>query len=371
MAVMNIAIRADASDQIGTGHVMRCITLADELKKRDSNIRFVSRYMPLHLQALIVEKGYEFAKIESDNNLTVLDELAHAKWLGVSQKIDAADTLAALSDKNWDWVVIDHYAIDIRWENILRNKIARLMVIDDLADRNHDCELLLDQNLYVDKEMRYLQKVPRSCKLLLGPEYALLQPIYARLHNKEIVKNSAVQRILIYFGGADNSNLTGLALNAVLAINRPDIYIDVVISETSVFAEDIRKQISAHKNIELHTNLPSLAPLILIADLAIGAGGATTWERLCLGLPSIVITLADNQYEVANHLSELSLINYIGDKETVSKLDISEVLQELLSSLDLIDWSRNCMQICDGRGAERVVDVILLHSLAECSLLLH
>lgn len=369
--MINIIIRTDASDQIGTGHVMRCITLADMLKKRNCNMCFVSRYMPQHLQALIVEKGYDFVMISHSHNWTAVDELAHAEWLGVSQQQDAADTLNTLTDKSWDWVVVDHYALDIRWENILRNKINRVMVIDDIADRNHDCDLLLDQNLYANKEMRYSQKVSQTSRLLFGPKYALLQPIYARLHNKNSLKNTTIKRILIYFGGADNNNLTGLAIDAFLATNRPDINVDIVISATSIFSEAIHNQIRAHHNIELHINLPSLAPLIVMADLAIGAGGATTWERLCLGLPSIVITLADNQYEVANHLNKLSLINYIGDKKAVSRQDIVSALQEAFNLSGLADWSFNCMQVCDGRGAERVADAMVSYTTAEHSLSAH
>ena len=143
---MRIAIRTDASSQIGTGHFMRCLTLANGLTERGAKIRFVSRHLPEHLRSMLAEKGHEFVSLDSTQNEMAMDELAHAHWLGVSQAQDAADSIRMLSDEAWDWLVIDHYALDIRWESALRRITKRIMVIDDLADRQHDCGVLLLQS---------------------------------------------------------------------------------------------------------------------------------------------------------------------------------------------------------------------------------
>jgi len=169
--------------------------------------------------------------------------------------------------------------------------VGRIFAIDDLADRTHDCDQLLDQNLFADMHTRYASKVPEDCRLLLGPEYTLLQPIYAELHDRIPPREGPVRRILISFGGADRDNLTGRALAAFLSLNRPDIDVDVVISGSSLYIHGIREQVAGRDNIHLHSNLPTLAPLMARADLAIGAAGTTAWERVCLGLPGLVVTL--------------------------------------------------------------------------------
>jgi UDP-2,4-diacetamido-2,4,6-trideoxy-beta-L-altropyranose hydrolase len=174
---MKVAIRVDASSQIGTGHFMRSLTLADALKQRGTQIRFVSRHLPEHLRSMLMEKGHEFAMLDSAKSNVPLDELAHAQWLGVSQAQDAADSIQALSDGAWDWLIVDHYALDGRWESALRGTIKKIMAIDDLADRQHDCDILLDQNFYSDIDERYVGKVPESCQLLLGPRFQGIQEL--------------------------------------------------------------------------------------------------------------------------------------------------------------------------------------------------
>ena len=154
------------------------------------------------------------------------------------------------------------------------------MAIDDLADRVHDCDLLLDQNLVAQMHTRYRDKVPAACGLLLGPEYALLQPIYAELHDRIPPREGPIRRIFISFGGADSDNLTGRSLSAFLSLNRPDIEVDVVITTSGPYAETIRRQVAGHGNIHLHSDLPTLALLMAKADLAIGAGGATVGSAL-------------------------------------------------------------------------------------------
>ena len=221
------------------------------------------------------------------------DTPAHAAGSSLLEE-DAGQTRAAIeaSGVKPDWLVVDHYALDQRWESALRKSAGRIMAIDDLADRVHDCDLLLDQNLVAQMHTRYRDKVPAACGLLLGPEYALLQPIYAELHDRIPPREGPIRRIFISFGGADSDNLTGRSLSAFLSLNRPDIEVDVVITTSGPYAETIRRQVAGHGNIHLHSDLPTLALLMTKADLAIGAGGATVGSALRLGLPTLVMTLA-------------------------------------------------------------------------------
>jgi UDP-2,4-diacetamido-2,4,6-trideoxy-beta-L-altropyranose hydrolase len=351
---LKIAIRTDASNQIGTGHFMRCLTLADALKQRGAQIRFVSRHLPEHLREMLAAKGHEFIPLDSNSNEAMPGDLAHAHWLGTSQQADAQDSIQVLSDQFWDCLVVDHYALDQRWESNLRASVGRILVIDDLADRIHDCDLLLDQNLVAKMHTRYGDKVPAACGMLLGPEYALLQPIYAELHDHIPPREGAIRRIFIFFGGADRSNLTGRTLSAFLHLNRSEIEVDVVITTGGPHAEAIRKQVAGHANIHLHSGLPTLAPLMAAADLAIGAGGATSWERLCLGLPTLVVTLAENQRPIANGLSQHGLIRWLGHQDAVDEPTIAEALGKLIQQGLDEDWALRCLKAVDGHGVNRV-----------------
>jgi UDP-2,4-diacetamido-2,4,6-trideoxy-beta-L-altropyranose hydrolase len=320
-------------------------------------VSFVCRQHDGHLCDLIEERGIAVSKLPAPKvGIRAEDTPAHAAWLGAAWQEDAEQTRAAI--KAWgarpDWLVVDHYALDRRWESAMRASVGRIMVIDDLADRNHDCDLLLDQNLVVQRHTRYADKVPPSCGLSLGPEYALLQPIYAELHDRIPPREGPIQRILIFFGRADSDNLTGRTLAAFLRLGRPDIEVDVVITTGSPHTEAIRRQAVGHGNIYLHSSLPTLAPLMAKADLAIGAGGATSWERLCLGLPTLVVTLADNQRSIADGLSQRGLIHWLGHQDKVDESVLSQALGRLIQQGLNEDWSLSCRAAVDGKGVNRV-----------------
>jgi UDP-2,4-diacetamido-2,4,6-trideoxy-beta-L-altropyranose hydrolase len=364
---MNIAIRVDASQQIGTGHVMRCLTLAGALRPKGATVVFVSREHPGHLSDMVEAKGFEVIRLEPgpnvDHHQVEIPALAHAAWLGASQSADADLTIAALQcSAPWDWIIVDHYSLDQRWDRALRPYCRRIMVIDDLADREHDCDLLLDQNLLAGMASRYPGKVPAACGLLLGPDYALLQPEYADLHLRVPPREGQVRRILVSFGGADSANLTGMAIEAFLSLGRADIVLDVVANPASPRLVGIERQIAGHENVAVHKGLPSLAPLMVQADLAIGAGGATSWERCCLGLPSLVITLAENQKPIASELDRQGYVRWLGHKDEVDATKLARAMQVVLDTGLEPEWSRHCQALVDGQGAEQVASFILLDS---------
>ena len=329
-----VAFRTDASTTIGIGHVMRCLTLADALKSYGVESVFIHRDLPGNLAPIIRERGFE------------------VRLLAVGED-DAAATIA----EKPSWVVVDHYAIDRRWESSVRNATDRVMVIDDLADREHDCDVLLDQNLVSGMERRYDGKVPTGATRLLGPTYALLDPIYAahRSHARE--RSGAVRRILAFFGGGDNTELTLRAVDAFIALDRNDITLDLVVAGAGV--EMIQGRVANHGNIELHGRVSTLVPLIERADLFVGAGGSTTWERLCLGLPSLVVTIAENQRPIAAELDRLGLVRWLGSAAEVSSDDIRAALTHIVESGLDPEWSRRCLEVVDGKGVERVCHSML------------
>ncbi|MBU1656486.1 MAG: UDP-2,4-diacetamido-2,4,6-trideoxy-beta-L-altropyranose hydrolase [Gammaproteobacteria bacterium] len=351
---MKIAIRVDATSQIGTGHFMRCLTLADALKKRGAQIRFVSRRLPEYLRSMLAAKGHDFVPIDGVQNEVALDELAHAHWLGVSQTQEAVDSIQVLSDRTWDWIIADHYALDFRWESMLRQTAKRILVIDDIADRQHDCDMLLDQNYYADMEARYIGMVPAHCQLLLGPRYALLRDEFRQLHEQIKPRNGPVKRVLVFFGGVDADNYTGRAIEALSEIDAPGLHVDVVIGAQHPCREQINTACAQHGFI-CHVQTDKMAELMATADLAIGAGGSASWERCCLGLPALLVALADNQINIAKALDLFGACIYVGTLKATSVPIMRSEIVSLLSSQDQLKvLSKKAYSLVDGLGVGRV-----------------
>jgi UDP-2,4-diacetamido-2,4,6-trideoxy-beta-L-altropyranose hydrolase len=354
MVVKHIAIRTDASSQIGTGHFMRCLTLAEALKQHGVQIRFISRELPVYLRDMLAEKDMDFTLLADNAQASPIDDLAHSAWLGKSQAQDAQDSIQALADKAWDWLIVDHYALDMRWENALRKTAKQIMVIDDIADRQHDCDVLLDQNFYADMQTRYSGKVPAHCQLLLGPRYALLREEFRHLREQIKPRTGAVKRILVFFGGVDADNYTGLAIKALAEIQLEEVLVDVVIGAQHPCRTEIETSCNAHRFI-CHVQTDKMAELMAAADLAIGAGGSASWERCCFGLPALLVALAENQIEIAKALDSIGACIYIGAKDTVNALTIQQELIKLLDIPNQIEnISKKACTLVDGIGVSRI-----------------
>lgn len=325
----HIAFRVDASSQIGTGHFMRCLTLADALKQRGAQIRFVCRHLPEHLRIMLTSKRHEFELLDSAQRDVTLDELAHASWLGVSQQQDAADSILALSDREWDWLVVDHYALDVHWESMLRQTAQKILVIDDIADRQHDCDVLLDQNYYADMDKRYAGKIPAHCQLLLGPRYALLRDEFRILRERVKPRNGIVKRLLVFFGGVDADNYTGFAIKALAELEVKGLHVDVVIGAQHPHRPEIEVACAEHEYV-CHVQTNRMGELMAAADLAIGAGGSANWERCAVGLPSLVMVLAENQNKAVKDLAGAGVLINLGDARLIMKSDLIRAIEKLL-----------------------------------------
>lgn len=351
---MNVVFRTDASSRIGSGHVMRCLTLGTALRERGACVSFVCREHEGHLCDLIEERGFAVTRLPKSTAKGSSEALpSHAAWLGATWQEDAAQVRALVAARRINWLVVDHYALDARWERELRPYVARILVIDDLADRMHDCDVLLDQNLVPDMDARYGGKLPENCTALLGPAYALLQPMYAELHDQVSPRDGPIRRICIFLGGADGQNVTGRALAAFLSLERPDIHVDVIVAADSPHTKSIRAQAAGHRNVHLHGTLSTLANIYARADLAIGAAGASSWERLCVGLPALVVVMAENQRLVAETLSQRGLVQLLGHQDTVEASTIAQALAKLARQGLEADWSRRCLAVVDGAGVAR------------------
>jgi len=351
---MNVAIRVDASSQIGTGHFMRCLTLADALSLRGAAICFISRHLPDYLREILSEKGYEYIFLEGRSTDPLEDDLAHSYWLECSQKIDAQDTVQVLSDRNCDWLIVDHYALDVRWESTLRQSVSQILVLDDIADRQHDCDILLDQNFYTDKDTRYADKVPKHCRLLLGPRYALLRDEFLQLRKHIKLRKGPVKRILVFFGGVDAQNHTGRVIKILFASGIKGLLVDVVIGAQHPYREQI-EILCSEMQFTCHVQTGNMALLMAQADLSIGAGGTATWERCCLGLSSIVIATADNQIRQIGDAAAVGLL-YAPEKNEDIEALLGRHVCALMENSNLRKLiSHHAMCAVDGRGVLRVI----------------
>lgn len=342
---MTIIFRTDASVDIGTGHVYRCLSLADELKNKGADVGFIFMEEKGNLIDFIRNKGYGVyclpASIDSDEELRLTNAILKGKG------------------KVFNWLVVDHYDIDIKWESLMRPLVKKIMAIDDLADRKHDCDILLDQN-YNKNGSRYNGLVPENCIQLLGPEYALLRPQFREARENFKRENSEMKRVLVFMGGVDPANETGKALKAAKLLNRDNIAVDVVIGASNPFKNEIKTMAKQMPNTTCYFDVNNMAELMSSADISIGASGTSTWERCCIGLPSIVMVLADNQKEIAEELEREGVVVNLGWHGDVTEIDIRDAVQNLLADSD----KRRSMglkgkMMVDGNGNIRVVEKMI------------
>jgi UDP-2,4-diacetamido-2,4,6-trideoxy-beta-L-altropyranose hydrolase len=356
---MNFVFRVDSSIRIGTGHIMRCLTLAEELRRRGAQVRFVCREQAGSPVVILRQRGMPVTPLPPPRIVDNDPSENYAAWLGATQAEDAEQTITALAGEQPDWLVIDHYGIDIQWEQSLRPHVHKVMVIDDLANRRHDSDVLLDQNYSTEGGRRYFNLVPETCTRLIGPRYALLRPEYAAYRKTMRPRDGQVDRVLVFLGGSDPQNLTGMALEALSQSELSHLAVDVVVGANNIYKDSIARQAMHRPLTTLHGSLPHLADLMSQADLAIGAGGATTWERMCLGLATVVITNAENQRSVSEALAEAQLINYPGHFSDIDSVRLTQVLRQLVcGSGEPAAQSVRSQLLVDGLGALRVAEVL-------------
>lgn len=354
---MKVVFRADASLEIGSGHVMRCLTIANAISANNHEVYFICKRHEGHLIEVIKSYGYEVYSLECDegykqNQAAGEIELDHSSWLGSTQCQDSDSCKPILNSINPDWLIVDHYAIDFRWQTALKPYYRHLMVIDDLADRKHICDVLLDQTFKRVKK-DYLSLVPAPCQLLLGGEFAILRPEFLEWREYSLNRrmNPAINRILITLGGVDMDNVTSEVLKSLEGCNiSADTKIIVIMGAKSPHLETVNHLANTLPlDITIQYFVQNMAEIMADSDLAIGAAGATTWERCCLGLPTIMIVLAKNQELIAESIEENSLavvLKDISDMEiAMDKMDI-DLLRQL---------SVNSAEVIDGFGVKRLM----------------
>ena len=296
---MNILIRTDASVSIGSGHVMRCLTVAEELRKRDHEVIFFMKSLPGNLIEYVKSRGFQVVNI--------------------FQAVDVC--------------IIDHYSLDEKWEKSIRPYVKKIVVIDDLANRVHDCDVLLDQNVVPMYEQRYDSLVPEHCIKLLGTKYLIMRNEF--VEQRKQIKNRfhGVKNLLVFMGGTDPTHETIKVIRALQQSGKEFQRVDIVVGEGNPEREVIR-DLCEELNYHYHCQINYIASLMNKADFSIGAGGSTTWERCYVGLPSSSTIVAENQIESTKMASSLGAVWDLGWHENVSEQTYKELILSLNEKQD-------------------------------------
>ena len=352
-----ILLRVDTSHEIGSGHMMRCLTLANEAKQQDWECVFVLRDPEDGIVEYISSFGHGVKELTSlYGNKITYNATAHGDWLPVSQTQDANETVEVIYELDPDWIIVDHYALDAIWYSIVEKTNAKILVIDDLGDRKIICDVLLDQNLGASTE-KYDGKLPINCRLLLGPTFALLRSEFKdwRERSLEGRKDRNVENILITMGGVDENNHT---LQALQEISNTEYSLKcsftVVAGRSYPHINNLNAFLQVSKlNVSVLSNVKNMAEIMSKSDLCIGAAGSTSWERCCLALPTISLAIADNQIEIAEQLGKRNVALYSNINNLLQNFEkfFNVSGKELQRAL-----SKNASKICDGLGTLRVIE---------------
>jgi UDP-2,4-diacetamido-2,4,6-trideoxy-beta-L-altropyranose hydrolase len=354
-----VILRADASNQMGVGHVMRCLTLADELSNAGAEIKFICRDLAGNLEKMILQRGYVVHLLPAPHQHSGVENSmnAHEQWLGVPWDEDANQSIKLISANTINWVIVDNYALDYRWHKKIRPYTDKIFVIDDLADRKMDCDMLLDQT-FGRNNSDYDGLVAKDCQINLGSSYALLRPEFSYLRQKAIEARKTrrnIKNILVSVGALDPNNVTSqiiTALERIKWLHKPKV--NVVLHSSAPHLHTLLDQINGLKlEVSIQTDVSDMAKLMIEADLAIGAGGTTSWERCCLGLPTLLIKLADNQALVINGLLTAQAARQI-DIENIATDLVRECEALQSDKMKLVDLSINSLNITDGKGTRLI-----------------
>ncbi len=358
------AFRVDASTTIGSGHLMRCLALADALKVHGAEIHFICRHVPAVYETRVTQRGFTLHPLPAVDAPPLVDDNQsppHAHWLGASWKADAQASLDILESLDGvDLLVIDHYAIDTRWERCVRAKAKKILVIDDLADRAHDCDFLLDQNFYADQSTRYKRHLDEKTQCLLGPHYALLRPEFAEARKtfpRAARPLDPVKRMNIGFGGVDAAGGSLKALEALKPwLEAKSLAVDVILGEASLHREAVEFWSKRYPTVTLHISPNNIAELLAVADLGLGAAGSMTWERACVGVPSIALSVAPNQQPIGVNAGRAGMHLFVGESREASVEQIRSAIAILISNPPLRQsFADRSLRLVDGEGAQRCV----------------
>lgn len=357
---MRIGIRVDASLQMGIGHLRRCLSLAQALRSHGASVRFVTRDLGVDSVGQIAAQGFEdVVLLERDSApFAAASDIPHAAWAEAMPEADASQTAAALAAFAPDWTVVDSYSFDARWHDALRGSLGcRIAAIDDLADRALAVNLVVDHNLTPDPAEKYAGRLSEGAQLLAGPRFALLGPAFASANPIQI--GQTVSSIGVFMGGIDRSGLSAMVLLAIRAAGFAGS-VEMVSTTANPALADLQRTVAQDGFATLSLDLPDLTVFFARHQLQVGAGGGASWERCCLGVPTLLLSTADNQQAVVPALADAGAVTTCAPVLA----DTSEAIVALLADRGLRQhMAERARALVDGRGAERVALAMLADAL--------
>ena len=361
---MKVAFRVDAGSEMGGGHLFRCMSIASELMRRGvENCYFVMRYHHKQFVLDVEAAGYHVVVIplEFEPDYYSGD---YTQWIGGTVKTDVDVTVTELqnlgfSDK--DWLVVDHYGLDETFENPIKSLGVQVAIIDDLVNRRHQCNLLIDQTCGRETH-EYRALVNEEALVCAGQQYCILRPEFLSWRDTSLERResfSSIKNIIVNFGSTDPLNITSSVMNDIedYCIDL-DVSVNVVLSSSAPHLREVEKQLSLSKirDVALHIDATNVAELMAKADIAIGAAGSTTWERCALGLPTLLVKTAENQTDVIEKVVSLGAAVFHDLKAPDQVAEFNRGFSKLTREYQQL--SRRSSTLVDGRGLQRVVDAL-------------
>ena len=278
----------------------------------------------------------------------------------INEKNDAQKTISLIKKHSGqkNILIIDNYQLSKKWETYAKPFVHKLIVIDDLPNRSHNCDLLIDQNLHTKVNGLYKGLIPSNCIKLIGPKFSMIRKEFRMMRKSVKPRTFPIKKILVSFGGSDIENQTLVALNSIKKMNGK-INVDVVVGKANKCKKTLKIFCNKNKHFTYYEQIDNIADLMLSSDLSIGSSGSTTWERCSLGLPAIVSISSNDQRDTANSLSKKKCVINLGDVKKVKESSYINAITNLKKN-DLRNMSKNSMSLVDGNGTQRILKHILL-----------
>lgn len=361
MTRTKVAIRVDASAKIGTGHVRRSLSLAQALRTLGARVRFVTRNLGIDSAALIAGQGFGDTMLLPAPSAAFEPDPAipHSEWAAVPLERDVAATAAALQDYAPDWVALDSYAFDARWHEGVRDALGcRIAQIDDVPDRTTAPDLLIDHTYAPDHRAKYADWLVGRTRILGGPRYGLLGPAFAEAERYDF--HEEVRSVGIFMGGVDAGNHAAVVLDALDEAGFAGA-VEIVATSANPNLAALRERVARRPDTTLSLDLPDLAAFFARHDLQVGAGGGATWERCCIGVPTLLVVVAPNQNTVAPALAAKGAVAFAPEptRDCIAA-QLAALLPDAARRRALAEKSR---ELVDGQGATRVALAMLAGTL--------
>lgn len=355
----DLLIRADASSRIGAGHVMRCLALAQAWQRRGGGATFFSHCEDEGFRRRVIQEGFKFVGIETPYP----DERDIRDTLGSVSEIDKGERSRGLS-----WFVLDGYHFDVSYQKAIKEAGIPLMVLDDVGHLpQYHSDVLLNAGMGANQS---LYPRPGGGKLLLGITYMLLRREF--VHWRKPIKGipEEAENILVTLGGADSKNVTSRILEALSQIKGRQLRVKIVVGPVNPHTIELKKKAAASRSrFEILQHVDQMPELMAWSDLAISGGGATCCELAYMGVPSLIVVLAENQKRLAESMDGKCSVN-LGYEKNLDQEDVAHAVEELV--LDRQKRKKMSVQgrkLVDGLGADRVIDEMkkTYHRRAETS----